>query len=64
MKLLGQRYEPMTMLLFPTPDDAMAEWTEVVRRTALTGHHGDGVIMVVPLELLLRIGSPPAPSTP
>ena len=61
---LGQRYEPMTIILFPAPEDVVARWTEVVRRTARTGHHGDGDILVVPLDAVVRISGSAAASPP
>jgi nitrogen regulatory protein PII len=61
---LGQRYEPMTILLFPAPEEAVDSWTEVIRRSARTGHHGDGDILVVPLDSMVRISGSAAESTP
>lgn len=55
---LGQRYEPMTILMFPAPEETVDSWTEVIRRSARTGHHGDGDILVVPLESIVRISGP------
>ncbi len=52
---LGQRYEPMTVLLFPTPEEAAGRWTDIIRRTARTGHRGDGDVLVLPLEAAIRI---------
>lgn len=60
---LGQRYEPMTIIMFPAPEDAVARWTEVVRRAARTGHHGDGDILVVPLDSMVRISGSAAEGT-
>ncbi len=55
---LGQRYEPMTVLMFPAPEDAVDRWTEVIRRTARTGHHGDGDILVVQVDSMVQISGP------
>jgi len=60
---LGQRYEPMTILMFPAPDVAVDSWTEVIRRSARTGHHGDGDILVLPLDSMVRISGSVAEST-
>lgn len=52
---LGQRYEPMMALIYPAPEDAVTRWTEVVQGAASTGQHGDGEVLVLPLEVVVRI---------
>jgi nitrogen regulatory protein PII len=60
---LGQRYEPMTILLFPAPEEAVDRWTKVIRRAARTGHHGDGDILVIPLDSMVSISVSAVDST-
>ncbi len=52
---LGQRYEAMTALTCPADDDAATRWTEVLRGAARTGQHGDGEVLVLPLDTRLHI---------
>lgn len=54
---LGQRYEAMAVLTFLAPDDTIAAWVDAVRRTAHTGHHGDGEIVVLPVEQRLQVST-------
>lgn len=52
---LGQRYEPMTMLIFPAPEEFAPEWARLVQQSATTGHHGDGNVMILPVESRLPL---------
>lgn len=55
---LGQRYEAMIALICPAEDGDAARWTEVARRAARTGQHGDGEVLVLPLDASVRISGP------
>lgn len=52
---IGQRYEAMTALICPAEDNIAPRWVDVLRASARTGHHGDGEIMVLPVEAITRI---------
>jgi len=52
---LGQRYEAMTALSCPVDDDTVTHWTDVLTGAARTGQHGDGEVLVLPLETRLHI---------
>ncbi|HWA14836.1 MAG: P-II family nitrogen regulator [Gemmatimonadales bacterium] len=52
---LGQRYEPMTVLVVPAPDDWAETWAGVVHEAGGTGRHGDGGVLVLPVEASLQL---------
>ena len=52
---LGQRYEAMTALICPVEDQSAEHWIAVLRAAARTGQHGDGEVLVLPLEASVRI---------
>lgn len=52
---LGQRYEAMTALICPAEDEAAVRWTKALQQAGHTGHHGDGEVLVLPLESSVRI---------
>ena len=52
---LSQAYESITKLEIVGTDNQIGEWTGLIVSAGRTGHIGDGMVFVVPVEQAVRI---------
>ncbi len=56
---VGQKVEPMMRLEASGRSDEVERWARVLRESATTGRHGDGVVTVVAVAQHFHLSGPP-----
>jgi nitrogen regulatory protein P-II 1 len=54
---LAQRVEHVVKIEIVARDDDAARWAHLIMQAAYTGHRGDGLVTVLPVESALRIST-------